>query len=127
VAPLRRQRLRYQRPNALPRVWQAPHLNLLKFSLLALALGDVGADQGPHLEGCELLGMIGGPLRSIVTCREGGAIARLKACLRLLGRLTCDAVRPPQLPVTPTEQHALELALRTAGYLPSATALPGDA
>lgn len=48
----------------------------------------------------------------------GRAVARLKACLKLLGRLTCDTVRPPQLPVTPTEQHALELALRTAGYLP---------
>jgi 4-hydroxy-tetrahydrodipicolinate synthase len=41
----------------------------------------------------------------------GRATARLKACLRLLGRLACDAVRPPQAPVTPTEQRALELAL----------------
>jgi 4-hydroxy-tetrahydrodipicolinate synthase len=56
----------------------------------------------------------------------GRATVRLKACLRLLGRLTCDAVRPPQPPVMPIEQRALELALRAAGYLPSATALPGD-
>jgi len=52
----------------------------------------------------------------------GRAAARLKACLRLLGRLTCDAMRPPQSPVTATEEHALELALRAAGYLPLATA-----
>jgi 4-hydroxy-tetrahydrodipicolinate synthase len=47
----------------------------------------------------------------------GRATARLKVCLKLLGRLACDALRPPQPPVTPTEQHALELALRTAGCL----------
>lgn len=47
----------------------------------------------------------------------GRAPARLKACLKLLGRLACDAVRPPQPSVTPTEQRALELALRTAGCL----------
>jgi 4-hydroxy-tetrahydrodipicolinate synthase len=45
----------------------------------------------------------------------GRATARLKASLRLLGRLACDAVRPPQLPVTPTELRTLELALQTAG------------
>ncbi|UPK39219.1 dihydrodipicolinate synthase family protein [Bradyrhizobium sp. 186] len=45
----------------------------------------------------------------------GRATARLKACLKLLGRLSCDAVRPPQPPVTPDELHALELALRLAG------------
>lgn len=56
----------------------------------------------------------------------GRATVRLKACLRLLGRLTCDAVRPPQPPVTPTEQNALELALRTAGYLPSTPTLAED-
>jgi 4-hydroxy-tetrahydrodipicolinate synthase len=43
------------------------------------------------------------------------ATARLKACLKLLGRLSCDAVRPPQRPVTSTELHALEQALRAAG------------
>jgi 4-hydroxy-tetrahydrodipicolinate synthase len=48
----------------------------------------------------------------------GRATARLKACLRLLGQLACDAVRPPQPPVTPTELAALELALQRAGYLP---------
>lgn len=45
----------------------------------------------------------------------GRAVARLKASLKLLGRLGCDAVRPPQLPVTPSELRALELALRAAG------------
>ncbi|WP_314945277.1 dihydrodipicolinate synthase family protein [Bradyrhizobium cosmicum] len=45
----------------------------------------------------------------------GRATARLKACLKLLGRLSCDAVRPPQPPVTSAELHVLELALRTAG------------
>jgi 4-hydroxy-tetrahydrodipicolinate synthase len=45
----------------------------------------------------------------------GRATARLKACLKLLGRLSCDAVRPPQPPVTSNELHALELALRRAG------------
>jgi 4-hydroxy-tetrahydrodipicolinate synthase len=49
----------------------------------------------------------------------GRATARLKACLRLLGRLACDAMRPPQSRATVIEQHALELALRAAGYLPS--------
>jgi 4-hydroxy-tetrahydrodipicolinate synthase len=44
----------------------------------------------------------------------GRAAARLKVCLKLLGRLACDAMRPPQLPVTSSEQHALELALRIA-------------
>ena len=47
----------------------------------------------------------------------GRATARLKVCLKLLGRLACDLVRPPQLPVTSSEQRALELALRTAGSL----------
>jgi 4-hydroxy-tetrahydrodipicolinate synthase len=47
----------------------------------------------------------------------GRATARLKACLRLRGRLECDAVRPPQVPATPAERHALALGLRSAGYL----------
>jgi 4-hydroxy-tetrahydrodipicolinate synthase len=46
----------------------------------------------------------------------GRAVARLKACLKLLGRLACDAVRPPQLPVTSHDRRALELALLAAGY-----------
>jgi 4-hydroxy-tetrahydrodipicolinate synthase len=37
----------------------------------------------------------------------GQATARLKACLKLLGRLT----RPPQLSATSSEQHALKQAL----------------
>ena len=47
----------------------------------------------------------------------GRAAARLKACLKLLGRLACDVVRPPQLSVTSSEQHALRQALQVAGYL----------
>ncbi|QOG22408.1 MULTISPECIES: dihydrodipicolinate synthase family protein [Bradyrhizobium] len=45
----------------------------------------------------------------------GRATVRLKACLKLLGRLSCDAVRPPQPPATPDELRALDLALRIAG------------
>ena len=45
----------------------------------------------------------------------GRATVRLKACLKLLGRLSSDAVRPPQPPATPNELRALELALRIAG------------
>ena len=47
----------------------------------------------------------------------GRATARLKACLKLLGRLSCDAVRPPQPSATPNESRALEQALRIAGAL----------
>jgi len=47
----------------------------------------------------------------------GRATARLKACLKLLGRLACDAVRPPQLSATSSEQHALKKALQVAGYV----------
>jgi 4-hydroxy-tetrahydrodipicolinate synthase len=47
----------------------------------------------------------------------GRATVRLKACLKLLGRLSCDAVRPPQPPATPNEVQALEQALQTAGAL----------
>ena len=45
----------------------------------------------------------------------GRATVRLKACLKLLGRLQCDAARPPQPPATPDELRALELALQLAG------------
>ncbi|WP_245502332.1 dihydrodipicolinate synthase family protein [Bradyrhizobium betae] len=47
----------------------------------------------------------------------GRATVRLKACLKLLGRLSCDAVRPPQPPATPNEVQALDQALRIAGAL----------
>lgn len=47
----------------------------------------------------------------------GRATVRLKACLKLLGRLSCDAVRPPQPPVTSGELQALQQALRIAGGL----------
>ena len=47
----------------------------------------------------------------------GRATVRLKACLRLLGRLSCDAARPPQPPATPDELQGLEQALRISGAL----------
>jgi len=47
----------------------------------------------------------------------GRATVRLKACLKLLGRLSCDAARPPQPPATPDELRALEQALRISGAL----------
>ncbi|WP_025035455.1 dihydrodipicolinate synthase family protein [Bradyrhizobium sp. DOA9] len=47
----------------------------------------------------------------------GRATVRLKTCLKLLGRLSCDAARPPQPAATRSELQALERALRTAGVL----------
>ncbi|MGY8678860.1 dihydrodipicolinate synthase family protein [Bradyrhizobium sp. UFLA05-153] len=47
----------------------------------------------------------------------GRATVRLKACLKLLGRLSCDAARPPQPPATANELQALEQSLRIAGAL----------
>jgi 4-hydroxy-tetrahydrodipicolinate synthase len=41
----------------------------------------------------------------------GRATARLKACLVILGRLGCDAVRPPQGSADPEEYRRLEAAL----------------
>jgi 4-hydroxy-tetrahydrodipicolinate synthase len=45
------------------------------------------------------------------------ATARLKACLRLLGRLRHDAVRPPVGPLEPEEVNLLRDALRAAKLL----------
>ena len=45
----------------------------------------------------------------------GRATARLKACLKLLGRIDCDAVRPPQYAPNAAEYRALERALVAAG------------
>jgi 4-hydroxy-tetrahydrodipicolinate synthase len=47
----------------------------------------------------------------------GRATVRLKASLKLLGRLSCDAARPPQPPASSNELRALEQALRSAGAL----------
>jgi len=41
----------------------------------------------------------------------GRATTRLKACLKILGRLDCDAVRPPFAPLPPQEYARLETAL----------------
>lgn len=41
----------------------------------------------------------------------GRATTRLKACLKILGRLACDAVRPPFAPLPPEEYRRLEKAL----------------
>ncbi len=45
------------------------------------------------------------------------ATARLKACLRLLGRLDCDRTRPPVGPLGRAELSMLEGALREAGLM----------
>jgi 4-hydroxy-tetrahydrodipicolinate synthase len=45
----------------------------------------------------------------------GRATARLKAALVILGRLACDAVRPPQPAATRAEYLAVETALKRAG------------
>lgn len=47
----------------------------------------------------------------------GRATARLKTCLRLVGRLPCDAVRPPQMACDARETAALAAALAAAGVL----------
>lgn len=41
----------------------------------------------------------------------GRATPRLKACLKILGRLSCDAARPPFMPLPREEYAALERAL----------------
>jgi 4-hydroxy-tetrahydrodipicolinate synthase len=41
----------------------------------------------------------------------GRATTRLKACLKILGRLDCDAVRPPFMPLPVEEYRRLERAL----------------
>jgi 4-hydroxy-tetrahydrodipicolinate synthase len=43
------------------------------------------------------------------------ATARLKACLKILGRLRDDRMRPPAQPLGPEEYRRLETALRHAG------------
>jgi 4-hydroxy-tetrahydrodipicolinate synthase len=42
------------------------------------------------------------------------ATARLKACLKILGSIECDAVRPPQTPINLDERRRIEEGLRTA-------------
>jgi 4-hydroxy-tetrahydrodipicolinate synthase len=46
---------------------------------------------------------------------DGRATARLKACLKLLGVLQNDTLRPPQHPATTAEMRALSAALHIAG------------
>ena len=45
----------------------------------------------------------------------GRANARLKACLKLLGTIPHDTLRPPQPRATADEMQSLRLALRMAG------------
>jgi 4-hydroxy-tetrahydrodipicolinate synthase len=45
---------------------------------------------------------------------SGRATARLKACLKILGRLQSDALRPPQPLATVSEYHTLEQSLKHA-------------
>lgn len=49
----------------------------------------------------------------------GRATARLKACLKLLRRLSSDVLRPPQPPATADESRALSAALEIAGAFAS--------
>jgi 4-hydroxy-tetrahydrodipicolinate synthase len=51
----------------------------------------------------------------------GRATARLKACLKLLGLLQQDTLRPPQQSVTTAEMNALSTALQIAGYVVGAS------
>lgn len=58
--------------------------------------------------------------RAIYGTPPGGhATARLKACLRRLGRLPADHVRPPMERLSGAEAQVLETALQRAGLLPS--------
>lgn len=50
------------------------------------------------------------------TAPAGHATARLKTCLRLLGRLECDLARAPLSPVGGPELAMLQGALRAAGF-----------
>jgi len=47
----------------------------------------------------------------------GRATARIKAALRRLGQIPCDAVRPPQPSATNSERAALDRAMEAAGML----------
>jgi 4-hydroxy-tetrahydrodipicolinate synthase len=51
------------------------------------------------------------------TAPGGHASARLKTCLKLLGRIPDDRMRPPMGPLPPDEVEMLRTALRTAGLL----------
>jgi 4-hydroxy-tetrahydrodipicolinate synthase len=53
------------------------------------------------------------------TSPGGHATARLKACLRLLGRIASDAMRAPMGPLPPDEIAMLRRALHAAGLEPS--------
>jgi 4-hydroxy-tetrahydrodipicolinate synthase len=55
----------------------------------------------------------------------GRATARLKTCLQILGRLECDAVRPPQPPITPEERRRIDEALQTALLWKAGPGYPG--
>lgn len=56
--------------------------------------------------------------RAIYGARPAGyATARLKTCLRLLGRLECDVMRPPIRPLDADEVAGLQAALEAAGLL----------
>lgn len=52
------------------------------------------------------------------TAPSARANARLKACLKLVGKLSSAAMRPPVGPLPPEEIAMLETALATAGLLP---------
>jgi 4-hydroxy-tetrahydrodipicolinate synthase len=51
------------------------------------------------------------------TAPYGRVVGRLKTCLKLLGRISCDAVRPPMVPLEELEVHGLRKALQQSGLL----------
>jgi 4-hydroxy-tetrahydrodipicolinate synthase len=57
------------------------------------------------------------PLAAAIYRQPPGAFAtaRLKACLKILGRLKDDRMRPPGQPLGPEEYRRLEIVLRYAG------------
>lgn len=57
----------------------------------------------------------------------GRATSRLKACLRMLGRIPGETVRPPLVPLDGVEHARLAAALRHAGVLPPRSEGPSPA
>lgn len=74
----------------------------------AIAQGDIAAARRLHERIHPLANLVYG------TPPGSRATARLKALLVMLGRLDCDAVRPPFAPIDEAERARLEPALRAA-------------
>ena len=78
----------------------------------AVRVGDLAAAQAAH----EVIY----PLAKAVYGAPPGshATARLKTCLKLLGKLENDRVRPPAGPLDDAEREMLHAALERSGLLP---------